>query len=173
MAIIIGIILALAIPIIGDTIYVFILYRRRFIVNKPSDIVTFSLSKKAEAKYTEELQRITRKVNGWLYTMIFYTSIYIAVGTWAITFPLLCFFSTSQVVLISICSIAATVASSIMMFLTPKEQSQISGCAWKESSSYMSDFNIHLPSFKDEDELRTALSRLQNDVSEVSKKTRI
>ena len=156
MAIIIGIILALAIPIIGDTIYVFILYRRRFIVNKPSDIVTFSLSKKAEAKYTEELQRITRKVNGWLYTMIFYTSIYIAVGTWAITFPLLCFFSTSQVVL-----------------MTPKEQSQISGCAWKESSSYMSDFNIHLPSFKDEDELRTALSRLQNDVSEVSKKTRI
>lgn len=173
MTITIGIILTLLIPIIGDTIYVVILHRRKFITNKLSDVVQFHLSKKAEAKYTEELQRITRKVNGWLYVMIFYTSIYIAVGAWAIIFPLLCFFSTSQTELISICSIVATVASSIMMFLTPKEQSQISGCAWKDSSFYMSDFNIQLPSFKTEHEFRIALSVLQENVSEVSKRTKI
>lgn len=144
MTIIVGIILTLAIPIIGDAIYFFILYQRRFKANKLSDIVQFSLSEKAEEKYTEELQRITRKVNGWLYIVIFYTSIYIAVGAWAIIFPLLCFFSTSKAELISFCSISATVASSVMMFLTPKEQAQNSSRAWKDSSHYMCDFNIRL-----------------------------
>lgn len=173
MTITLGIILTVAIPIIGDIIYVYILYRKRFKTIKLCDVVKFPLKEDSEKIYTEELQRMIRKTNGWLYILIFYTTIYITVGVWAIVFPLFCFFSTSEALMISICSVIATVASSIMMFLTPKEQAQIGGRAWKDSSSYMSDFNIQLPLFETEQEFCVQLSLLQLQLTNVSKSTKI
>lgn len=82
-------------------------------------------------------------------------------------------FSAPTTELISICSVIAAIASAIMMFLNPQKQAQNSSRAWQDSSSYMSDFNIRLPSFETEAEFCSQLCKLQAEVSDVSKRTKI
>lgn len=173
MVIMVGMILALCVPVIGVSIFAWILLHRKFKTYKISDMVKFPLTAETEEKYTEELHRIIRKVNGWLYIVVFFTCLNIAVGGWAIIFPLLCFFSASTKELISICSVVAAIASAIMMFLNPQQQAQNSSHAWQDSSSCMSDFNIRLPSFETEAEFCSQLCKLQAEVSDVSKRTKI
>lgn len=157
---------SIAIVLLGNSIYVLVLIQRRF-----SNSKTYLKSETTE-HFDTSLNRTIMKVNGWLYLLILFNCIHYSFGPWSIIFSILCFLtsSTGKTDLSIFCSVFATISSSIMLFSNPSKKYDIVSHTWKEACSRLEMFLIQLPKYSCENEIRTELGKLSDEISNISKK---
>lgn len=160
---------SIVIVLLGNLFYTLILVQRHFHKSK------FYIKQKNAGPYADDLQRIIKKTNGWLYLLIFFNCVQYAFGPWSIIFSMLCFLTSAsgESDLSVFCSVFATISSSIMLFANPSKKYDITNNAWRDAAKRLEIFLIQLPTYTCEVELKTELAKLSNEISDISSNTDI
>lgn len=155
---------SITIVLLGNLFYTLILVQRRFHKSK------FYIRQENGKPYISDLQRIIKKTNGWLYLLILFNCIQYSFGPWSIIFSMLCFLTSTsgKSDLSAFCSVFATISSSIMLFCNPSKKYEITNHAWRNATSRLEAFLIHLPTYTCTNDLKTKLAKLSKDISDIS-----
>lgn len=157
------------IVLLGNIIYAWILLQRRF--HKAKSYITQDAFK----SYTEDLQRIIKKTNGWLYLVVFFNCINYSFGPWSIAFSMLCFLASTsgENNLVAFCSVFAAISASAQLFANPSQRHSVANQAWKQSQSELAEFVIEWQNGDNHEAFKVALKELSKKVSEISENTEI
>ncbi len=160
---------AIVVVLIGNLVYMLILVQRHF--HKAETYIEHN----AGCPYITDLNRIIRKVNGWLYLLIFFNCVYYSFGPWSIVFPMFCFLtsSSSKSDLTVFCSVFATIASSVLLFSNPSKKYRIANRAWREAAPALEITLVKLKENKCDQNFKSELEKLSTKISNISKRTNI
>lgn len=161
--------LSILLVLLGNLIYAGILFQRRF------HKVTSYIAKDSFKIYTDDLRRVIKKANGWLYLLIFFNCVNYTFGPWSIAFSMLCFLATAsgENSLVAFCSVLAAISSSSLLFASPAKRYSAASNAWKQSQSEIDKFIIKWRTGDDQEKFRAELEELSKRVSAISDNTAI
>lgn len=158
---------SLFLVLVGNLVFALILFQRRF------HKAAFYMPNDSFNSYKKDLQRIIKKVNGWLYLLIFFNCVNYSCGPWSFIFSMLCFLASSsgENNLVAFCSVFAAISASTLLFSNPSKRHNAANQAWKQSQSKLEVFVIKWRAGGDAERFKDSLEELSEELSEISEKT--
>ncbi|MFQ7110322.1 MAG: hypothetical protein ACLRP9_01880 [Anaerovoracaceae bacterium] len=175
MGVLIGLIIGIFfLPLIAVMIYLKIQLAKKVKPPKiPSDFQSFN-------EIQSNIEDCFKSANGWLNLVVLYLSSYYVFNIWSVCFSFLTFFVVSFenhagkgdmfALSISLCAALSLLATVLNLVINPKDMFVRMNKSWNRAWVLVMNFKIDIIN-KTENEVISAVRKLQNDIMEISGNT--